>query len=91
MRLVNSCFASVADAVYTIRLQRNAEINAKGLGVFQIMLRIAIFAYIIIYVMIMQKGYCILVPTLGTVKLGVRAPAADVHRPNPNIDTDFVH
>ena len=72
-------------------MHRNAEINAKGLGVFQILLRLVIFAYIIIYVMIMQKGYCILVPVLGTVKLGVRAPAADVQQPNPSFDTGFVH
>ncbi len=78
MSRLKSCLASAADAVFTIRVQRDAEVVGPGLGILQLLLRLTIFAYIIIYVMIIQKGYCIVAPVAGTLRLSVRAPAADV-------------
>lgn len=82
MSRLKSCLASAADAVFTIRVRRDAEVMGPGLGILQLLLRLTIFAYIIIYVMIIQKGYCHVVPVVGTLRLSVRAPVADVTPPH---------
>jgi hypothetical protein len=61
-----------------VRVPRAAEVEAKSIGSLQLFLRLVVFTYIIVYVMVLQKGYCSFVPVTGSSVLSVRSPSSDV-------------
>ena len=63
--------------VYTYTTPRNVVIKDHRLGFLNLFLQFLILIYIVIYVMVIQKGYLAVSPPAGTSRMTIREPDYD--------------
>lgn len=63
---------------FTVRMPRSAEMADKKMGMLQLLLRLGVFMYIVLFVMIFKKGYCARVPLTGSMRLTIRPPISPI-------------